>query len=398
MENIYLNTKPHTELTDEEINAKKNFDSVINNKSAEKISSSLSTKLLWAAAIVLSMGSLAYFVLPFDNDTKQVVEHKIDSLSVDTSLIHQQRIYLDSLLNTKVNLPQVFNSEYIDSSTVEKFGELAKQSNGEISIVASSTLIKKEIINVLNKNMEEDADVLLLIDKTGSMYDDLTFIKKGLHQIVGTFKKYHVRLAIALYGDKNSDGDDWYSYKCFNYDYELAYDFINEIKVTGGDDYPESVYDGYFEAQKENFWQSKTKRMVVLIGDAPPLEKPLSNYSMKDIIADANSKKIKMNFYPIVVSPSDTVPENEMRKFQKMNFVNSIYPNPSNGEFTIDFGATNIVKIEVYTASGNLILSMNNSDNKINIDLSGKPNGLYIVRAYDLYHNYDEKKIIIQKN
>jgi hypothetical protein len=207
-----------------------------------------------------------------------------------------------------------------------------------------------------------------------------------------------VRLAIALYGDKNSDGDDWYSYKCFNYDYELAYDFINEIKITGGDDYPESVYDGYFEAQKENFWQSKTKRMVVLIGDAPPLEKPLSNYSMKDIIADANSKKIKMNFYPIVVSPSDTVPENEMRKFQKMNLVNSIYPNPSNGEFTIDFGATNIVKIEVYNASANLIFSMHNSDNKKNIDLSGKPNGLYIVRAYDLYHNYDEKKVIIQKN
>jgi hypothetical protein len=87
-----------------------------------------------------------------------------------------------------------------------------------------------------------------------------------------------------------------------------------------------------------------------------------------------------------------------MKKFQKLNLVKSVYPNPTNGDFTIDFGATNITKIEIYNSSAQMIFSKETSETKLKLSLDDQPNGLYIIRAFDLYKNYDERKIIVQKN
>ena len=65
--------------------------------------------------------------------------------------------------------------------------------------------------------------------------------------------------------------------------------------MTGGGDFPESVYDGIHEAFQEGFWKSNSKRIVILIGDAPSLGPTASTYSEKDIIQLAKSEKINID-------------------------------------------------------------------------------------------------------
>jgi hypothetical protein len=59
----------------------------------------------------------------------------------------------------------------------------------------------------------------------------------------------------------------------------------------------------------------------------------------------------------------------------------NIYPNPTNGAFTIDLGnVTNATKLEVYNALGQMVISndLNSYSTKINIE--SMPKGIYIVR------------------
>ena len=61
----------------------------------------------------------------------------------------------------------------------------------------------------------------------------------------------------------------------------------------------------------------------------------------------------------------------------------ALYPNPSEGRFTLDFGSKNIgdTRIEVFNAIGELLegVSIENNASKIYVDLRGNPNGLYYI-------------------
>lgn len=86
------------------------------------------------------------------------------------------------------------------------------------------------------------------------MEDDLYELKLGIMQVIDAIKNYNnVRIAFAFYGDKNVNLNEWFSYKSCEGNIDEARIVINGMKVTGGGDEPESVYDGFFQAQKMNF-------------------------------------------------------------------------------------------------------------------------------------------------
>jgi hypothetical protein len=334
-------------------------------------------------------------------DENAALRHKIDSLTHVIASLEKPNdtllVYLDSVFNMEVNLPKVFKPSEYDSTTVRTFNTLATKTNGKATLLASSKLIKKEIVRIIEHNASDDADLLFLIDKTGSMQDDIDNIRKGLSQIIGSLSKFrNVRLAFALYGDKNVDGSQWFSYRNFEIDHEKAQKFIDTIQVTGGDDYPESVYDGFFEAQKRRFWKSTKKRMIVLIGDAPSLEKPLSDHTLEDVIKTATENGLKMNFYPIIVSPSE-VPAEYIKGYKPKSLVSSVYPNPSQGRFRTIVKSNDVTRYELYSSGAVKIGAGEVSGQEFELDLGSQGNGLYVLRVFDKDNNYDDKKVVIAK-
>lgn len=309
-------------------------------------------------------------------------------------------LVLDSIYRAEVAVPPLFELKNADTAVMNTFGEMANKTNGELKILVSSKLILNEIKHIIEKNAVDKADILFLIDKTGSMEDDIQNIQAGLTQIINSISRFrNIRVGIGLYGDKNSDGADWFSFRNFETDLNKAKEFIDRIQVTNGNDYPESVYDGFFEVMRQNFWKSEDKRMILLIGDAPPLEKPLSDYSMPDVISKATAAKVTMNFYPIVVMPVlDEFTETAApQAFRESKLIASYYPNPSAGRVSINFQRDDEYEVQIFNSSGSLIASKRQKGINASHELYNYPDGVYIIRVIDAKGRYETVKMMLKK-
>jgi len=300
----------------------------------------------------------------------------------------------------KVPIPPLYDPGWTDSTTVVNFSELANQTNGEIKVVVDAKNVVMAINEVIEDAVKEETDLLFLIDKTSSMSDDIENIKLGLKQIVKEIRKHkNIKIGMAFYGDKYADGSDWYSFKNFDYNYDGLLEYITNITLTNGGDYPESVYDGFFKFCGENFWQSQTKRVIILIGDAPPLEKPKSDYSIEEMISKAKQEKIQMNFYPIIVSPytvgSITVKPIE---FKPTKLISLLYPNPVFNSLKVQFDSTGSYDLQIYKPDGKLVSSETFTGNLWKKSVTHFTNGTYALRVIKrTSHEFETVQFIVYK-
>jgi hypothetical protein len=81
-------------------------------------------------------------------------------------------------------------------------------------------------------------------------------------------------------------------------------------------------------------------------------------------------------------------------EFENNNKIN-LYPNPSNGNVTIesDIKSLRELSIEVYNETGMLVLNMELNSNKLRLDL---PNGMYFIKLIDDSKIYLKKLMIIK--
>ncbi len=306
-------------------------------------------------------------------------------------------LVLDSVMEIKVEVPQLIDSIIISPECLEEFNSLARETGGSLKVVANSNFVAKEISEIIENHATDNTDLMIIIDKTSSMFDDLENIKKGLDQILNSLKQFqNIRLCVSAYGDKNVDGNLWYDYQNFESDFEGTMKFIENIQMTNGGDFPESVYDGIYKAFKEGFWQSDSKRIAVLLGDAPSLDSRHSAHSAEDVINVATNENIHMNFYPIVLSPYNGE-FGLIKKMQNLSFIESVYPNPSSGSLTLKMNQFGTFNLEIFNQSGELITSEIINSETYKTDLYDEPNGLYIIRVSDNDKNFDTRKILLNK-
>lgn len=324
-----------------------------------------------------------------DQDITQSIQEKVKQLS-------KQEV-IDSLFELAFQEPKAEIVEY-DTAALNQFTQFANLTGGQLNLVVHSTEISKVVNKVIDEQTIEGTDILFLIDKTASMEDDIDDIRKGFSQIVRNLKeKKNVRLSVGFYGDLNYMGDDWFSYKSFEGDLDQAIDFVDHVQLITNTDDPESVYDGFFEVKKHHFWQSEKKRIIVLIGDAPSQEKPLSHYSMKDVIDACNKDQIRMNFYPILLQPV------EQQLVEKINpeplvQIDQLYPNPTRGEVNLTLKQVDDYTIQVFDVQGKMMANDRiNQGWHYSKDFSYLPMGAYLLRVMNGAKQAQTEKFVIYK-
>jgi len=297
-----------------------------------------------------------------------------------------------------------FDIRMFDSATIVKFRHLAKATGGDLKLLINSRQLTRTISNIITTRAEDNTNVLFLIDKTGSMADELRYMKLGMKEIVTSLEKHeNVQLSVALYGDIHHDKKNWFSYQDFGNDYKGVRKFIDTMAVTGGGDTPESVYDGFFAALQRGFWEAEGKKIIILIGDAPPLEKPQSYYSLQDVISKSREGKIAMNFYPIIVTPYayeapeiDTIPVKMDTSIKEDSLILKLYPNPCKGMLNVTFGEPDNYTIELYSVSGKLMHTEVFYGMYWGKDLSEFTNGGYIFHVRTK-SGFETKNFILQR-
>lgn len=115
-------------------------------------------------------------------------------------------------------------------------------------------------------------DILLLLDTTGSMGDEIAELKANIQAIaqrtIASPAQPDLRFGMVLYRD---EGDAYLTQVGdFSADFEQFETQLSAVTASGGGDYPEALHEGLYETFNSLDWRPKSMQLVFLVADAPP--------------------------------------------------------------------------------------------------------------------------------
>lgn len=156
-----------------------------------------------------------------------------------------------------------------------------------------------------NSKVEDILDLMFVIDTTGSMSDELDYLKVELLDVIDRVAENYeqslkVRLSVNFYRDL---GDE-YVVRSFPFSTNISSQVSNlsAQSSSGGGDRPEAVHTALTNAIDEHDWSAEARaRIMFIILDAPPhIEKQEVPVSIRNSIRKAASKGIRI--IPIAAS------------------------------------------------------------------------------------------------
>lgn len=174
--------------------------------------------------------------------------------------------------------------------------------------------------NIQQQNVEGNfrnvADIVFLIDVTGSMQPALDGLKDNLNKFADSLDgkltknqaKIQWRAKVIGYRDAEVDGNNWWIENDFVDKVDLLKNQISSLKAEGGGDIPENTLDAILLSAKETKWGDKRHKFIILFTDAPTKEK-IAKKNLDEGEADnvnyliqiLNKERIKL----VLVAPND---------------------------------------------------------------------------------------------
>ncbi len=118
-----------------------------------------------------------------------------------------------------------------------------------------------------------NVDVMFAVDATGSMGDEINYLKSELKDVMQRIKKDNDKLNIRLGSVFYRDHTDAYLTRThpFSSSLDKIITFFNEQEAQGGGDFPEAVEDALAKAIDGQAWSEEAvARILFLVLDAPP--------------------------------------------------------------------------------------------------------------------------------
>ncbi len=148
--------------------------------------------------------------------------------------------------------------------------------NAQTGLIVSPKPIEKAI-NTVQLNVYDNllpyADVAFIVDATGSMGDEITYLKAELLDVIHRIKNesfgVDLRTGSVFYRD---EGDVYVTKKsAFSIDATKTVDFVKDQEAGGGGDFPEAVDQAVQVAIEDLEWsENALARIAFLLLDAPP--------------------------------------------------------------------------------------------------------------------------------
>lgn len=172
-----------------------------------------------------------------------------------------------------------------------------------------------EVTVTLDKSAQKgkNIEIMLVVDVTGSMGDEITYLKNELsdvvNRVVKSFGDAKVKLALLFYRDE--DDAEEFAYSDFldvtdSKNLTVQQSFINKQKASGGGDYPEAV-DEALEIAVSKQWSDNATKIIFHVLDAPPHAKAADKARYKKALLSASEKGIRI--CPILASGADVTTE-----------------------------------------------------------------------------------------
>ncbi|MBC7934838.1 MAG: carboxypeptidase-like regulatory domain-containing protein [Rhizobacter sp.] len=301
-------------------------------------------------------------------------------------------------------------------------------------------------------------EIAFVVDATGSMQDEIDYLKEELEDILLKITKKDPTLDLysgaVFYRDK---GDDYITVESgMKQGVSQVISFIKKQNAAGGGDFPEALNNGLKVALQQLKWSEGARtRIIFLLMDAPPHDE--AKKEMADLIKQAAYMGIRI--VPVACSGTDKATEFIMRSMalatngtylfltddsgignahikpttdefkvellnnlmqrtiEQMCFVNSctastqgieplspftndetvqLFPNPTRGMLTLKT-TKKIKEIFLTDFAGKILLrkEMNNSKGDYSIDLAGFPSSTYFIKYVTTENTTGVEKLVL---
>lgn len=197
-------------------------------------------------------------------------------------------------------------------------GELILTSDfgGEMTVSSEDAAVSFTIDAPENRSASKALDLALVVDTTGSMSDELSYLQKELENVIERAARDNgnipVRLSVSFYRD---DGDE-YVVKEFDFTENIdeAVRILNEQEADGGGDTPEKVNRALDTAINELSWEESSTKLLFIILDAPPHnDDSEAVIQMNELTEQAAERGVRV--IPILASGGSKETEFLMRDF-----------------------------------------------------------------------------------
>lgn len=213
-------------------------------------------------------------------------------------------------------------SLFSDNAQTTGAEDFSLKVNGKVSEEAVKVTSKDDEtinVNVITsdaKKAEASADIAFIVDATGSMGDEIDFLKSDLEYIIdhaGSASNTKLRTAALFYRDES----DVYITRGENFasDVSTTREYISKQSANGGGDYPEAVHSALESALQDLSWnESARARIAFLILDAPAHHEGAVIESLQKSIKEFAKNGIKI--IPVAASGVDKDTEFMLRFFE----------------------------------------------------------------------------------
>ncbi|WP_123776034.1 T9SS type A sorting domain-containing protein [Brumimicrobium aurantiacum] len=175
--------------------------------------------------------------------------------------------------------------------------------------------VNSKVINV-DCGASNQVDIAFVVDATGSMGDEINYLKKDLNEVIFKAKNANPSLTFNFANVFYRDVADDYLTKKQDFTTVLstAVNFITQQKAAGGGDYEEAVAKALSVAIHQLKWsESARTRILFLVLDAPPHNSLQKLRELKELARAAASKGIRI--VPLAASGIKKDTEYLMRSF-----------------------------------------------------------------------------------
>ena len=177
---------------------------------------------------------------------------------------------------------------------VESFSGIAEKGGGKALRSSGKEDLIQRIGEIIDKTRGSSLDLVLALDTTRSMHDDMPALKKQIVPLIAehTSRFSRSRVGLLYYRDYMEE----YLVKPFPFQHDLdaIQSNIDAVRVLGGRDIPEAVFEALYSGIHSYDWQADS-RLIILIGDAPPHPRPRGKITPEIVYQDAQARGIEIN-------------------------------------------------------------------------------------------------------
>lgn len=254
--------------------------------------------------------------LKVKNNWKFSLKEKVDVLVKDVNnipIINATVLFLDDknrmIFKTKTD---VFGKALVFKNDSKHYTLQVIYKNEIKGIRINRETTKIEFSYNLNEKLN-DIDIMFTIDATGSMGDEINYLKAEIKNIITRVDSsvHKKRIGLTFYRDH---GDE-YVVRDFDFTTDITKikENLSHQTAGGGGDYEEAVEEALRVSLSKSWNINAKSRLLFLLLDAPPHLNKENINTIKNQIKKAQEKGIKI--IPIVASGADKTVEYLMRYF-----------------------------------------------------------------------------------